>query len=165
MLRPALAAGLLAAGLLVPAAVAHSCGDKYLVPGRGPGFATSMRALRVLIFENSSSPAAMAVSRSGVERTLKQVGYKVVTCGDPADCASAAGDGKFDIILAGLSDAKDLRTKSAQVSPQPAIVPLLLKPSKAELADAKSDYGQAFDASTGDLKLLEVLARASRRSK
>ena len=117
----------------------------------------------MLIYENASSSAAMLVANPGLQKTLRQVGYRVSTCTQLTECEKAASGGKIDILLADIADANSFRGAGTGTSSKLALVPLLLKPSKLELSDAKTAFGQAFDASSGDLRLLEVLAKASRR--
>ena len=85
------------------------------------------------------------------------VGHKVSNCGNPAECATAIADGKFDVVLADPSDAAKLKGTIT-----PRIVPVVMKPSKDVMGKLTSDYVFAFDASRDALRLLPVLTKATK---
>jgi len=98
------------------------------------------------------------VSSSEFGSTLETVGHHVHKCSDATACSKAVAEGHFDVVLADPSDAAQLKASGAK----PSVVPVLMKPSKEDLARAKTEYGQAFDASRGSLRLLPVLNTASK---
>lgn len=99
-----------------------------------------------------------AVSDKKFRETLETVGHKVTMCDGPTTCAKAVSTGQFQVVLADRSDAAGLKSGSGTT----AVVPVMLKPSKDELDAAKSEFGQAFDASRGSLRLLPVLNTATK---
>ncbi len=84
-------------------------------------------------------------------------------CDGPTSCSKALSAGQFQVVLADPSDAASLKSGSA--SGGPAVVPVMLKPSKDVLGAAKAEFGQAFDASRGSLRLLSVLNSATKGSR
>lgn len=143
--------------------VGYTCGDKFLVPGRGTSLESLHRppkTLEILIYGNPSSGAVAAVSKDDFRQTLMTVGHRVHTCDGPTSCAKAVATGRFDVVLADPSDAAKL--KSGSTAGGPAVVPVMLKPSKEVLAATKAEYGEAFDPSRGSLRLLSVVSHATK---
>jgi hypothetical protein len=139
--------------------VAFACGDKFLAPGRGPSLCALNKPphkIAVLIYGDASSAAVSAVNSSEYRKTLAMVGYKVTTCSDGPDCLREMKDKKFDVVLADARDAQAVKEQTGST-----VVPLLLKASKEDVAHAKAEYGQAFDAAGGSMKLLPVINRAA----
>jgi len=85
------------------------------------------------------------------------VGHKVTKCDNPADCKAALSRDHFDVVLADPSDAANLRAANA-----PGILPVVLKPSKEEMAKLDADYAVAFDASRDAFRLLPTLIKAAK---
>ena len=159
MRSPLLVRPLLALVLLTSASIVSACGDKFLAPGRGPSLCALNKPphqIAILIYGDPTSATVSAVSSAEYRKTLAMVGYKVTTCTGTDECTAALKGKKFDVVLA---DAKD--AKAAQEQTGSNVVPLLMRASKEDVKEAKGEYGQAFDASGGSLKLLPVINRAA----
>lgn len=162
MRQPMLLCGAAALALMAWASTASACGDKFLAPGRGPSLCALNKPphqIAVLIYGDPSSASVSAVSSAEYRKTLAMVGYKVTTCNGTEECLRETKGKKFDVVLA---DAKDARAAKEQTGA--SVVPLLMKPSKEDVQEAKGEYGQAFDASGSSLKLLPVINRAANQS-
>ena len=121
------------------------------------------KALAILIYGNPSSSAVSAVSNKDFSETLATVGHDVSQCDGPTSCSKALSSRKYDVVLADPSDAANL--KSGSSAGGPAVVPVMLKASKDELAATKATFGEAFEASRGSLRLLSVLNHAAKGSR
>ena len=119
------------------------------------------KPLEVLIYGNSSSPGMAAVSTADFRSTLTTVGHHVTTCENQTSCAKALGDRHFDVVLADPTDAGTAKADAKST----AVVPIVFRASKESLERAKAEFGQAFDASKGSLRLLSVLNSAARSAR
>ena len=139
--------------------VSTACGDKFLVPGAGPGLCSinmPPKRIAVLTYGNSGSAAVTAVSEAKFKKTLSLVGYKVTTCSDPSACSDLMKAQKFDVVLADRNDAD-----AAKKATGATVVSLLFKATREEVAAARATYGQAFDADKGSLRILPVINDAA----
>jgi len=154
--------GGLVVAMLVWGSAASACGDKFLAPGRGPSLCALNKPptqIAVLIYGDESSDAVSALNSPEYQKTLAMVGYKVVRCDGSDACQRELKGHKFDVVLADAKDAKALKAQTGGT-----VVPVLMKASKDEVKVAKAEYGQAFDASGGSLRLLPVINRAANSS-
>jgi hypothetical protein len=154
--------GAVVLAVLAWASSASACGDKFLAPGRGPSLCALNKPphqIAVLIYGNPNSAAVSAVSSPEYRKTLAMAEYKVTTCTGDEECVRELKGKKYDVVLA---DAKDAQAAKERTGAR--VVPVLMKASKEEVKAAKSAYGQAFDASRGSLKLLDVVHRAANQS-
>ena len=148
--------------VLAWASIASACGDKFLAPGRGPGLCALNKPphqIAVLIYGDASSAAVKAVSSADYRKSMAMVGYKVTTCTGSEECNRELKGRKFDVVLV---DAKDARAVKEQTGSN--VVAMLIEASKEEVQEAKVAYGQAFDASSGSLKLLPVINHAANQT-
>lgn len=153
-------AGLSVAVVLLLPSLSHSCGDKFLVSGRGPNLASihrPPRPLAILIYGNDNSPAIAAVSSENYSSTLSMVGHNVTKCDNPKDCEALLAGGKFDVVLADPGDAANLKGTIGS-----AVLPVTMKPTKEALGKIKADYAVVFDASRDALRLLPLLIKATK---
>lgn len=142
---------------------AAACGDKFLAPGRSPSTCAlnkPPRKIAVLIYGSESSDAVSALGNADYQKTLKMVGYKVTRCNGTDECSRELKAQGFDVVLA---DAKLAGTVRDQTGSN--VIPVLMGASKAEVKQAKAEYGQAFDAASGSLGLPSVINRAARSTR
>jgi ABC-type Fe3+-hydroxamate transport system substrate-binding protein len=78
-------------------------------------------------------------------------------CSGDEECARELKGKKFDVVLAGSKDVEAAKAKTGA-----SVVPVLVNASKDEVKEAKRTYGEAFDASSGSLRLLPVVNRAAK---
>ena len=67
--------------------------------------------------------------------------------------------GHYDVVLADPADALTLKAQHYA-----GIVPILLKPTKADLNQVKAEFDVAFDASRDAIRLLPVIEKAAKKS-
>lgn len=123
------------------------------------------KPLAILIYGTSTSAASAALAKPDVRKTLEGVGHSVTFCAEPVSCKKAVGEGKFDVVLADQNEATGLKQGAGAGKTGMVVVPLLLNASKTDLSKAKTNYGIAYDAAGGGLRLLPVLAKASKGSR
>jgi hypothetical protein len=136
-MRKILIALFLAVGLLMSVSLVNGCGDKTLRIGRGARFQRSVSPASILIYVPSDTPTGAA---SKLQSFLKKAGHKPRVVQGPEGFGGALSSGRYDIVLAALSDASGLQRQIETFSAKPSIVPIAIKSTKAERAAAKKQY-------------------------
>jgi hypothetical protein len=154
-------AGLAAAALVLGPAAVLACGDKFVVLGRGVRFFITKYPATILIYVNPSSHMPAAMKEFRLEATLKRAGHKPKIVGSSADLEQALTTGKYDVVLADLSDSPAVQKDAASATSKPLVVPVLYKPTPEELAAVEKQYGCLIaPASSRSTDLLPVLEQA-----
>lgn len=148
-----LAAGVLALG----GGVASACGDKFVLMGGGARVMRSKYPSRVLVFMNPSSRVPAAEKEFHVEATLTAAGHKTKVVENRAEVEKALDSGKYDLVLADVADAPDLRRRCEAVASKPAVLPLLYKPTPEELSAAQKEANCLVKPSKKSSDLLAVI--------
>jgi hypothetical protein len=152
---------LAAAALVLGPAAVLACGDKFVVLGRGVRFFTTKYPATILIYVNPASHMPAAMKEFRLEATLKRAGHKPRTVDSSADLEQALASGKYDIVLADLSDCPDVSRDAASANSKPMVVPVLYKPTPEELSNVEKKYGCLIaPASSRSTDLLPVLDQA-----
>lgn len=158
MRRHFLFAGMLVAGIAAfGTGVAAGCGDKFVLIGRGMRVARSQFPSSILIFMNPSSRIPAAEKEFHVEATLKAAGHKAVVAESEAEVQKALASGKYDLVLADVTDAPALRREANASSSRPVVLPLLYKPTAEELSAAEKEANCMVRPSTKSRDLLAVV--------
>ncbi|HTO85921.1 MAG TPA: hypothetical protein VMR54_00140 [Thermoanaerobaculia bacterium] len=156
-------AGLGAVLFLLGPAAALACGDKFVVLGRGAryGRGVSKYPASILIYMNPASHMPAAAKEFKLEATLKAAGHKTRVVESSAAMEQALASGKYDIVLADIADTPDVQKDAASAASKPSVVPVLYKPTPAELAAVEKKYGCLIaPASSRNADLLPVLDQA-----
>ena len=164
MRRTLLLVVMAAAVLMAGAHVASGCGDKFVVLGRGVRLRRAFPAkypASILIYMNSASNMPAAAKQFKLEQTLKAAGHKPRLVESAADLEQALASGKYDIVLADISDSPAVQKDAAAGASKPSVVPVLYKPTPAELEAVEKKYGCLIaPASSRATELLPVLDQA-----
>ena len=128
-----------AAAVVLGASIAAACGDKFIVASAGSRAFRSKYPSSILIFMNPSSRVPAADAEFRLQATLKAAGHKAVVADSEAEVQKAIASGKYDLVLADIVDVPGLRKQASAVSPRPVVVPLLYKPTPAELTAAEKE--------------------------
>jgi ABC-type amino acid transport substrate-binding protein len=95
-----------------------------------------------------------------LQTTLKQAGHKLQMVEGASQLDEALKSGKVDVILADLADVAGI-TRLLQAAPsKPIVLPILFKPSNAELAAAQKEYKFALKASADEIQYLKAIDEA-----
>jgi hypothetical protein len=148
-----LVAGILAFG----AGEASGCGDKFVLVGRGMLVARTKFPSSILIFMNPNSRLPEAEKEFHLEATLKAAGHKAAVAETPAELQKALASGKYDLVLADVKDAPELRKEAGAIPSKPVVLPLLYKPTAEELAAAEKEANCLVRASNKSRDLLIVV--------
>ena len=151
-------AGMLVVGIgALGTGVAAGCGDKFVLIGRGMRVARSQFPSSILIFMNPSSRVPAAEKDFHVEATLKAAGHKAVVVESEAEVRKALASGKYDLVLADVTDAPALRKEASASASKPVVLPLLYKPTAEELSAAEKEANCMVRPSTKSRDLLAVV--------
>jgi hypothetical protein len=152
---------LAAAALVLGPSAVLGCGDKFVVLGRGVRFFATKYPATILIYVNPSSHMPAAMKEFRLEATLKRAGHKPKIVESSTDLGQALTSGRYDIVLADLSDSPAVQKDASAAASKPLVVPVLYKPTPDELAAVEKKYGCLIaPASSRSTDLLPVLDQA-----
>jgi len=163
MRRLLLAPTAVAAALALFPATASACGDKFVVLGRGMrllSVKSAMHPASILIYMNPVSRVPAAEKEFQLQSTLKLAGHKPAAVEDARAFDKALASGKYDLVLADLSDAPALEQEVRASASKPTVIPLVYNPTGAELVAAEKQYSCLVKASKKNHDLLTVVDEA-----
>lgn len=140
--------------LLLSGSNIFGCGDKFLVVGRGVALQhgyTARHPASILMYTNGSS-----MERREMRARLKMAGHSIRRVDDEVMLSEAVKSGRYNIVLGGIKDAAKIEPMVHDV-PAVIFLPVILNPSKSELAAIKSAYGCALRADEKPQDFLVVI--------
>ncbi len=162
MYRMVLVVGLVAPISFLTPRPAEACGDKLVSLSRGIRLQRAYSAARsasILIY-SGRSVGANTVKESKLQTSLKQVGHKLKAVEDAAQLDQALSLAKFDVVLVDFSEAATLAERVASLSSRPLVIPVMYRPSKAELAEAQKHFPFVVKAPANSTQHLEAIDEA-----
>ncbi len=143
---------LLGAAALMCSPDARACGDKFLVVGKGVRYsrARAVHPASILIYMNPTSRMPAAAKDVQLEARLLQAGHKVRKVDSAGQLDQALKSKRYDLVLGDIKDSPGLEKQVADEPSGPVVVPVLYRPTAAELATAKNQYGCAMNAPSKD---------------
>ena len=138
MLGRRLAVGIIAGVMLAGGADLSACGDKFFRPGKSARMKNyaSLYPASILIVKG---PNANAEGLSSFQRMLKQAGHTSrVVSGD--GLLQAVTGGTHDLVLANYDVAPSIERSLQTVPVRPDVVPVVSKPTKAVVAEAREHF-------------------------
>jgi ABC-type amino acid transport substrate-binding protein len=159
---PRLTRGVLfVAVVLFSGAAALACGDKLLAIGRGLRFQRVYAAHEAnLLIYSPLARSGATLSSTKLQSTLKRAVHNLKMVQGDSELDEALKSGKFDVVLVELADLGDIKRHLQSAPSKPVILPILIKPSKAELAAAQKDYKFALKATSDDFEYLSAIDEA-----
>ena len=157
MKRLPLLAAIVVGVLALGPTVATGCGDKFVLIGGGARVNRSKFPSRVLVFMNPGSRIPAAEKEFHVEATLAAAGHKPKVVESQTEVEKALASGQYDLVLADLADVPMLRKECSASASKPAVLPLLYKPTAAELAAAEKEANCLVRPSKRSSDLLAVI--------
>ena len=158
-----LALAVLTAGLSFSLPAARACGDKSLRVGRGVRFRRTTSPASILIYLPSNAPPEAASKAPRLQSFLKKAGHRSRVVQGEGQLSEALGSGQYDLVLSSLSALAGLQRRLADSSSHPALVPLIFKATREEVAAAQRQYRFVVkDAGSGDdyLEAIEGVMKA-----
>ena len=124
-------------------AVAHACGDKFLMVGRSGRFNQAYAAIypaTILLYAPGGRAASAAILDPKFQVSLNRAGHRIEVVKNEEQAGQMFQAGRFDIVLADAADADALKARAAQSPSQPTVMPVLFNPTKAEAEAIKARY-------------------------
>jgi hypothetical protein len=137
-----------------------ACGDKLLVIGRGLRFQRAYAGRQASLLIYSSGSQNEAVPGTKIASMLKQAGHRVQTAAGAAQLDTVLKSGKVDIILAEFADVGAIAPEVRSAPSNPVVLPILYRPSRAELAAAQKEYHVALKAPADEIRFLTAIDEA-----
>ena len=133
---------------------ASACGDKTMRVG-------GIRFNKILLRDHHAniliySPAIPKGKAPQLTEYLQKNGQKTKYVEDAGSFRAGAVSGQYDLILTDLADAGTLKSVVEASSPRTMVVPVVLKPSKADKAAAKRYKVVVTDPESGEDFLIAV---------
>jgi hypothetical protein len=157
MKRLPLLAAIVVGMLVLGRGAAAGCGDKFVLIGGAARVNRSKFPSRVLVFMNPASRVPAAEKEFHVEATLTAAGHKAKVVESEGEVEKALQSGKYDLVLADVADVANLRKQCGASASKPAVLPLLYKPTAAELAAAEKEANCLVRPSRKSSDLLAVI--------
>lgn len=160
----------LASALLVASLTqqARACGDKFLVVGRGvrpKQLSSTLMPASILIYQNPTSESARVASDPELQASLMKAGHSVALAEDTQTLHEALTSGRYDIIVAALSDALRLKREAETAPSKPTVLPVIYNPTVKALGDAKNAFACVLPRPGKTSQLLAVIDQAMRLRK
>ena len=143
--------GVLIGALLVFAPIAFSCGDKFLVVGRGMRYGTAKYPATILIYSHNNEQS------KDLQSILKMAGHKLQTVSTETDLLSSVNATRYDIVLMDLNDAVMFEQKVETTKNKPAVVPVIYSETGAEVSNAVSKYDCILHGEKKNRNLVKVV--------
>ena len=152
-------ATLAAVFVLLSSHPAKACGDKLLAMTRSIGLFKAYvpwRSASILIYEGH---AGGPLKDKQFQSSLKAAGHKIETLDKESLIDPKLSTGKYDLVLVEISDASALRQHLSSVHSSAAVLPLLSKPTKTDIAEAEKEYGVVMTMPAVFTQNLEAIDR------
>ena len=158
--RPVLAAAFIMLGLLCGTA-AFACGDKLLAIGRGVRFQHIHEAHQAnLVIYSAGTQYAAALDNARLQTTLKRAVHNLQLVRGGLQLDQALKSGQVDVVLVYYTDVTGVARQLQSAPSRPVILPVLVKPSKADLAAAQKQYPFALKATADEFEYLTAIDEA-----
>jgi ABC-type amino acid transport substrate-binding protein len=140
---------------------ALACGDKLLAVGRGVRFqhANAAREANLVIYSATARSGA-PLGNSKLQITLKRVVHKLQVVQGGPQLDQALKSGRVDVVLVEFGDLAGIAQELQSAPSKPAILPILVRPSKAELTAVQKEYRFALKAGADDFEYLTSIDEA-----
>jgi len=152
-------AALVAVFVFVGSHPAKACGDKLLAMTRSIGLFKAYvpwKSASILIYEGHASGP---LRDKQFQSSLKAAGHKIETLDTESQIDPKLSTGKYDLVLVEISDASSLRQHLSSLHSPAAVLPILSKPTKTEIAEAEKEYGVVMTIPAVFTQNLEAIDR------
>lgn len=127
-------------GLLSVGGVAWACGDKLmLVMGSRFSQIKPLHPALILVFPGQSASATL-IRELPSQPAFKKSGHRFQLVEDSAGLDNALKGGKYDVVLADVSNANELSQQVSSAASKAVLLPVAFKASKEEQSEAKKKY-------------------------
>jgi hypothetical protein len=147
-------------GLLLVGTIAWACGDKLmLVMGSRSSQIKPLHPAAILAYPGQSASASLIRSLQS-QPAFKKAGYRFQVVEDSAGLDTALKSGKYDLVVADVADANDLRQQVSSAASKTILLPVAFKASKEEQSAAQKKYHCLLKAPSNPENYLDALDHA-----
>ena len=147
---------------LSPMQPANACGDKTMRVKTGLRYYQSQatKAPSTILIHSPALPAGKATE---LRDFLNKVGHKATAIDDIGRVSNDLRTRHYDLVLTNLAEAPSLQKQVNSFTPKTIVVPVLLKPSKADEVAAKQYKVQVKNPTDG-IDFLIAVNKAMKQS-
>ncbi len=153
----------LAGGALIAAREAGACGDKFLVIGRGVRQQRAHGAVQrasILLYMDAKGQLEAALGEQKVQTHLKLAGHTLGSAAGRSELSERLASGKYDIVLASLSEMTTLEPAVGSGPTRPFLLPVIHNPTGEELAEAEAEFSCVMRSPSTKKHYLAVIDEA-----
>lgn len=153
----------LAGGALLVGREAGACGDKFLVIGRGVRQQRAQGAMlraSILLYLDAPGHLRAALTESKLESNLKLAGHRLRSTEGRSALAENLASGKYDIVLADISEMAAIEQAVGSGSARPFLLPVIYNPTGEELAEAEKEFSCVMRSPSTKKHYLAVIDEA-----
>ena len=151
---------LIVLGLLLFGTVAWACGDKLmLVMGSRSLQIRPFHPAAILVYPGRSESAALIRGFQSLP-AFRKAGHHFQLVEDSAGLAEALKAGKYDVVVADVSDANELSQQVSSSASKPILLPVAFKVSKEAQSTAQKKYHCLLRAPGNTENYLEAIDQA-----
>jgi hypothetical protein len=151
---------LILSGLFLVAAVAWACGDKLmLVMGARSSRIKPVRPALILAYPGQTASAAL-IRDLQLQSVLKKAGHRIQVVEDSAGLDNALKGGKYDLVVADVTNASGLSERVSAAPSKPVLLPVAFQASKEEQSAAQKKYHCLLKAPSHPENYLEAIDQA-----
>jgi hypothetical protein len=152
---------LILASFLLTGATAWACGDKLMLVMRGRLAQLKLgRPIAILAYAQPDLPSSALIRQIQLQPAVKKAGHRFQFIEDTAKLGDALKAEKYDIVLADLSVADELRQRLGSSPSQPVMLPVSYKSTKAEESAAQRKFHCLLKAPSGADHYFDAIDRA-----
>lgn len=137
-----------------------ACGDKFLVAGRGARFQRGGARAAVLIYAPPSSALSGELRKPSLEKALGLAGYRSAVAVSAEEVSGILKEKGPDVVIVDIADARSVEKYASAGPSGPIILPVLDKPTRQELSEARKAWGVALKAPASGDSLLDAVDEA-----
>ncbi len=147
-------------GLLFIGGVAWACGDKLmLVMGSRLSQIRPLHPASILAYPGQSASAPLIRGLQS-QPAFRKAGYRIQLVEDPAALNSALKAGKYDLVVADVSNANEMSQQVSLAPSKPILLPVAFKASKEQQSAAQKRYHCLLKAPGNAENYMEAIDRA-----
>ena len=140
MRRPSILLGLILLGLPLVQAIAWACGDKLmLVMNSRSSQIKPLHPAAILVYPGQSASAPLIRSLQS-QAAFRKAGHRFQVVEDSTQLDNALRAGKYDLVVADVSDASELSEQVSASASKPVLLPVAFNASKEKQSAALKKY-------------------------
>lgn len=140
-----------------------ACGDKFLATGRNSPDGNSLGLFQpatILIYAGPASVLSSEAEKTDLQETLDHAGHTYTAVEDKDALVRELATGRYQVVLADLSDVPSIQEAVDSSPAKPIILPLLHEPSREEMKSAKKKYRNVISYPARGRYIQAVIDRA-----